>query len=140
MRKIFVCVMSLFVSMLTACNGSKAYASSEPGSSGTPSYQKISAEKAKEMMDSGRPHVLLDVRSEGEFTTKRIDGALLIPDYEISERATAELPDKSALILIYCRSGRRSAIAARKLIRSGYTNVYDFGGINDWPYATVSGK
>ena len=103
-------------------------------------YQKITATEAKEMMDSGRPFVLLDVRTEPEYLARRIDGSLLIPDYAIRERAAAELPDKSALILIYCRSGRRSASAANELIRMGYTDVYDFGGIIEWPFDTVSGS
>ena len=92
------------------------------------------------MMDSGEPYILLDVRTEEEYVAKRINGALLIPDTAISERATAELPDKFARILVYCRSGRRSARAANMLVRMGYKQVYDFGGINDWPYATVSGE
>ena len=91
-------------------------------------------------MDSGKPFVLLDVRTEGEYAVKRIDGARLIPDYAIRERAAAELQDKSALILVYCRSGRRSANAAHELIRMGYTNVYDFGGLNGWQFETVSGS
>jgi len=118
------------------------------GETGTPlepdaaaaSYHKISAQRAKEVMDSGEAYVLLDVRTEGEFTDKRIDGAVLIPDFEIAERALTELPDKAKLILVYCRSGGRSAGAAKVLVKMGYTNVYDFGGINDWPYDTVSGR
>ena len=102
-------------------------------------YQKITANEAKEMMDSGKPFVLLDVRTEPEYAAKRIDGARLIPDYAISEKAAAELPDTSTLILVYCRSGARSATAAHALVRMGYTSVYDFGGINDWPFDTVSG-
>ena len=101
-------------------------------------YQKISAEQAKAKMDAGEPYVLLDVRTEEEFRGQRIEGAVLIPDYEIGDRAESELPDKSALILIYCRSGRRSANAANELIGMGYGNVYDFGGIIDWPYDTIS--
>ena len=102
-------------------------------------YHKINAEEAKAMMDSGEPYFLLDVRTVEEYTEKRIDGAVLIPDYEI-DRAAAELPDQSALILVYCRSGRRSANAANALISMGYTNVYDFGGISDWPYDTIGGE
>jgi len=123
-----------------ACNGNKVDTPCEPGSRGTAAYQKITAGKAKEMMDSGDPYILLDVRTEAEYAAKRIEGALLIPNYAISKRVATELPDKSALILVYCRSGRRSANAARQLIQMGYNNVYDFGGINDWPFGTVSGK
>ena len=67
-----------------------------------------------------------------------IEGAILIPDYEISERIETEIPNKDALILVYCRSGRRSANVAHKMVSMGYTNVYDFGGIIDWPYDVIS--
>jgi len=102
-------------------------------------YQRITAQEAKEMMDSGEPFILLDVRTDAEFRDRRIEGAILIPDFEIASRATAELPDKSKLILIYCRTGRRSHDAAWELINMGYTNVYDFGGIVVWPFGTISG-
>lgn len=103
-------------------------------------YRKITAARAREMMSEERAYILLDCRTQEEFFEQRIDGAILIPDYEIELRAPAELPDKQALILIYCRSGRRSAIAAQLMIAMGYTNIYDFGGIIDWPYGTTSGK
>jgi len=103
----------------------------------TGEHKKITAEEAKRMMDGSKTFILLDVRTEEEFMEKRIDGALLIPDYEIKERAEAELPDKGAHIMIYCRSGRRSAQAAKELADMGYTNIYDFGGIIDWPFETV---
>jgi len=102
-------------------------------------YRKITAEQAKEKMDETDGWILLDVRTDVEFKESRIEGAILIPDYEISDRVESELPDKDALILIYCRSGRRSALAANEMVSMGYTNVYDFGGIIDWPYDTVSG-
>jgi len=103
-------------------------------------YRKISPEDAQAMMDETEDYILLDVRTEEEYSDKHIEGALLIPDYELSERAAAELPDKEAIILVYCRSGRRSAASAKALVELGYQNVYDFGGINDWPYETVSGE
>jgi rhodanese-related sulfurtransferase len=90
-------------------------------------------------MDSGDEYILLDVRTTEEWAESRIDGSILIPDTEIRGRAADELPNKDALILVYCRTGRRSAEAANALIDLGYTNVFDFGGIIDWPYETVSG-
>lgn len=99
-------------------------------------YRKISAEEAKKMMDEGDP-IILDVREMSEYNEGHIEGALLLPYTEIAARAEAELPDKSALILVYCRSGRRSEIAARELVQLGYANVFDFGGITDWPYEIV---
>jgi rhodanese-related sulfurtransferase len=104
-----------------------------------PIYRKITASEAREMMELTNGFTLLDVRTEEEFREQRINGAILIPDFEISERVGAELPDKNALILVYCRAGRRSENAARELVGLGYTNVYDFGGILDWGYETVSG-
>jgi len=100
-------------------------------------YEKITAEEAKRIMDSGKPFVLLDVRNENEYKTQRIDGAILIPHDKIKEEATEKLPNKDETILVYCRSGRRSAIAANELINMGYKNVYDFGGIIDWTYETI---
>ena len=97
-------------------------------------YQQISAQEAKEIMDSGKDHVIIDARTEEEFATGHIKNAILIPEYEVAERAEQELPDKDALILVYCRSGRRSKIASEELVKLGYTNVYEFGGIIDWPY------
>jgi len=103
-----------------------------------PDYQKITPVEAKAMMDGGEV-VILDVRTEAEFAEAHIAGAVLLPDYDIEPLAPELLPDKDETILIYCRSGRRSEIAANALIEMGYTNVYDFGGIIDWPYETVSG-
>ena len=96
---------------------------------------KISAEKAKEMIDGGNV-VIVDVRTQEEYAAGHIEGALLIPNESIST-APVELPDKDAVILVYCRSGNRSAQASRKLADLGYTKIYDFGGIVDWPYAIV---
>ena len=97
-------------------------------------YQQISAQEAKAIMDSGEDHIIIDARTEEEFATGHIANAILIPEYEIAQRAEAELPDKDALILVYCRSGRRSKIASEELVKLGYTNVKEFGGIIDWPY------
>lgn len=96
----------------------------------------ITAEQAKEMMDQNKECVILDVRDQSEYDEGHIPDAILIPYTEIENRAE-ELPDKNQLILVYCRSGRRSAIAAASLVDMGYTNVKDFGGIIDWPYEVV---
>jgi len=105
----------------------------------TGSYSTITAEEAKQMMDSGQPYILLDVRTEQEYQQQRIDGATLIPLNELSARAATELPDKDIAIIVYCRSGARSSSAAQMLASMGYTNVHDLGGISNWPYGTVSG-
>lgn len=100
-------------------------------------YEQITAEKAKELMDSETGYVIIDARTEEEYAEGHIEGAILIPEYEIAQRAESELPDKNQLILVYCRSGRRSKIASKALADLGYTNVKEFGGIIDWPYDVV---
>ena len=97
-------------------------------------YEQITAEEAKKIMDSGEEHIILDTREQDEFDEGHIPGAILIPYTEIENEAEAMLPDKDKLILVYCRSGRRSKIAAESLAKLGYTNVKEFGGIIDWPY------
>ncbi len=97
-------------------------------------YKQISQAQAKEIMDTSSDFILLDVRTEKEFAAGHIKGAILIPDYEIRLRAEKELPDKAKTILVYCRSGRRSKLAARDLAELGYTDVLEFGGIIDWKY------
>ncbi len=101
-------------------------------------YHKITVEQAKEKMDGGGV-TIVDVRRQDEYEEKHIPGALLVPNGSIGEEAPAQLPDKGATLLVYCRTGVRSEQASKKLVELGYTAVYDFGGINDWPYDTVSG-
>ena len=97
----------------------------------------LSPEEAKARMDANPDLILLDVRTQEEYDEGHISGALLIPYTEISRKAETMLKDKEQLILVYCRSGRRSAIAATALTDMGYNNVKDFGGIIDWPYEIV---
>lgn len=94
----------------------------------------ITAEEAKEIMDSQEGYIILDVRTQEEYDQGHIPGAILIPDTEIEARAEQELPDKDQLLLVYCRSGRRSKLASEALVKLGYTNIREFGGIIDWPY------
>ena len=104
---------------------------------GSASYDQISGAKAKELMDSESGYIIIDARTQEEYDQGHIPGAILIPEYEIAARAENELPDKDQLILVYCRSGRRSKIAAEELVKLGYTNVKEFGGIIDWEYEIV---
>jgi len=104
----------------------------------TVEYRKISVEEAKKRMDSGEKIIVVDVRTEAEYRTGHIPNAILIPNDTIAKKMPELLPDLDAQILVYCRSGSRSAQAAKKLIAIGYTNIYDFGGIMDWPYDTVA--
>lgn len=101
-------------------------------------YMQITQDEAKSLMDSEKDYIILDVRTIEEFNESHIDGAILIPDYEIKEKAEETLTDKNQLILVYCRSGRRSKLASAQLAKMGYTNVKEFGGIIDWSYGTVS--
>lgn len=103
-------------------------------------YHKISAEDAKKRMDSGDDIIILDVRTQAEYDESHIPGAILIPNETIGNEKPEQLPDTDQEILVYCRSGNRSAQAAKKLVEAGYTQIYDFGGIMDWPYDTVSGE
>ena len=97
-------------------------------------YEQISAIDAKKIMDSGEEYIILDTREQDEFDEGHIPGATLIPYTEIENKAEEMLSDKDKLIFVYCRSGRRSKIAAESLVKLGYTNVKEFGGIIDWPY------
>ena len=104
---------------------------------GSATYDQISGAEAKALMDSESGYIIIDARTQEEYDQGRIPGAILIPEYEIADRAEKELPDKNQLILVYCRSGRRSKIAAEELVKLGYTNVKEFGGIIDWEYEIV---
>ncbi len=117
----------LTVMLLTACGQNK-----ENGREAA--YMSITAEEAKVIMDSQEGYMILDVRTQAEFDEGHIPGAILIPNTEIEARAEESLPDKDQLILVYCRSGRRSKMAAEILAELGYTNIREFGGIIDWPY------
>lgn len=98
-------------------------------------YQQITAEEAKEMIDTLDDEIILDVREQEEYDTKHIPDAILLPVGMIDEdTAEGVIPEKDSVVLVYCRSGNRSKTASNKLAQLGYTQVYEFGGINDWPY------
>ena len=104
------------------------------------SYTQITQEEAKEMMSKDDGHVIVDVRRQDEYDAGHIPGAILIPNESIGTEQPKELPDLDQIILIYCRSGNRSKQASQKLADMGYTNVYEFGGINDWTGEIVTGE
>ena len=104
---------------------------------GSATYEQISGAEAKALMDRESGYVIIDARTQEEYDQGHIPGAILIPYGEIADRAEKELSDKDQLILVYCRSGRRSKIAAEELVKLGYTNVKEFGGIIDWEYEIV---
>ena len=119
----------LAVMLLTACGQTEEKAQEAV-------YVNITAQEAKEIMDTREGYIILDVRTQEEYDQGHIPGAILIPDTEIEARAEAVLTDKDQLILVYCRSGRRSKLASEILVELGYTNIREFGGIIDWPYDT----
>lgn len=94
----------------------------------------ITAQEAKHIMDTQEGYIILDTRAQYEYDESHIPGAIVIPHDEIKDKAEQMLPDKDQLILVYCRSGRRSKLASEDLVALGYTNIKEFGGIIDWPY------
>ena len=125
MKKLFFLLLA--VMMLTACGQNKE---NDQGAV----YVNITAEEAKQIMDTEEGYIILDVRTQEEYDEGHIPGAIVISHEEIAEKAEQVLTDKDQLILVYCRSGRRSKIAAEALVELGYTNIKEFGGITDWPY------
>ena len=130
MKRVFMAISAalMLIPLLVGCNGD------HPENT----YEQITPAEAKALMNSEDGYIILDVRTPEEFAERHIEGAILIPDYEIGEKAESILTDKEQLILVYCRSGRRSKNAANELATLGYTNIKEFGGINDWKYGTVT--
>ena len=127
MKKLILILLAMM--LLTACGQDKE---NDQGAV----YVNITAEEAKQIMDTEEGYIILDVREQDEYDAGHIPGAILIPYMQIEEKAEKVLTDKEQMILVYCRSGRRSKIAAEALVELGYTNIKEFGGIIDWPYET----
>ena len=125
MKKLILLLLA--VMLLTACGQDKE------NNQGVV-YVNITAEEAKQIIDTEEGYIILDVRTQEEYDQGHIPGAILIPDTEIKAKAEDVLTDKEQMILVYCRSGRRSKLAAETLVELGYTNIKEFGGIIDWPY------
>ena len=104
------------------------------------SYKQISMDEAVTMMEEETDYIILDVRTPEEFAEKHIPNAINVPNETIGENEIPELTRKDQMILVYCRSGNRSKQASEKLVKLGYTNIYEFGGINDWTGETVGEK
>ena len=121
MRKLIPILLSAL--MFSGC-------STPPSSANT--YQRISMEEAVVMMKEKKDYIILDVRRTDEFAEGHIPYAINIPNESIGTDEISELPNKDQLIMVYCRSGRRSKEAAEKLLALGYTNIVEFGGILDW--------
>ncbi len=127
MRKMIPVLLSL--TLLAGCGAPSGEAAD---------YRQISVEDAINIMAEEENYILLDVRTEAEYAEKHIPGAINIPNESIGREEIPELPDKEQRILVYCRSGNRSKQASEKLAALGYTNIVEFGGINDWPGETIS--
>ena len=139
MRQIllFAALAAVLALLLVSCGGTKDKpVPTEEDAPSKAAYHKISAEEAYEMMAS-QAVVVVDVRTREEYDGGHIENAVLVPNESIGSEMPEALPDKEATLLVYCRSGRRSKQAAEKLLKLGYQNVYDFGGVIDWPYERV---
>ena len=128
MKKLAVLFIAIII-LLSGCTASQSQTDA--------TYTQITQEEAKVMMDKNDGHIIVDVRRQDEYDTGHIPDAVLIPNESIADKQPEELPDLDQIILVYCRSGRRSKEAAQKLADMGYTNVYEFGGIIDWTGETV---
>ena len=128
-----LCIILLVCILITACKNNGG--AGKPGVTGEGEkamYTQITQEEAKNIMDSGEEHIILDVREQDEFDEGHIPNAICIPNESITSIQPTELPDKNQLILVYCRSGNRSKQASEKLAKMGYTNIKEFGGIITW--------
>lgn len=130
----FLALALILVLCLTGCN---AGISKESATTVMTGYKQISHDEAKAMMARDDGHIIVDVRRQDEYDAGHIPGAILIPNESIDKERPKELPDLDQIILVYCRSGRRSKEASEKLAKMGYTNIYEFGGIITWPGETT---
>ena len=138
-----ILLMGMFFVIFAAGCGAEPEQEDESGGQNTAmssvedGYHRISAEEAKSVMDENTDAVILDVREQDEYDSGHIPGAVLLPVGTIDETTAAEvIPEKDSTVLVYCRSGNRSKTASSALADLGYTNIYEFGGINTWPYET----
>ena len=129
-RRIFIILLIMTI-IFTGCNNMD-----NNQTSNEVTYKRINAKQAKEFMES-EDVIILDVRTLEEYNAGHIENAVLLPVTDISNKGEEILSNKDSKILVYCRSGNRSATASKQLIKMGYTNVYDFGGILSWPYEIV---
>ena len=129
-KKFAAWILLLFLIVSLAGRGSR-----EEDTMNTVSYQQITAEEAKSMMEEQPDAVILDVREQDEYDAGHIPGAVLLSVGTIDEETAASaIPENDTVVLVYCRSGNRSKTASQSLVDLGYTQIYEFGGIQDWPY------
>ena len=130
--KRMITILLMMTLLLTGCAAPKLATKAN-------TYRQIAMQEAIEMMEKEENFIILDVRTHEEFAAGHIPGAIVIPNETIGTEEIPQLPDKDQLIMVYCRSGNRSKQASDKLVKQGYTNIVEFGGIIDWPGETVSG-
>ncbi len=126
--------------LLSGCGTAGKKSPDAAAGEGKGTYRQITQEEAKSVMENESDYLLLDVRTLEEYAEGHIPGAICVPNETIGTDPIPELPDKNQKILIYCRSGNRSRQAAEKLLKQGYTEVFDFGGVNTWTGELVSGE
>ncbi|HKM00392.1 MAG TPA: rhodanese-like domain-containing protein [Mobilitalea sp.] len=136
MKSYTILLLTIVIFLLSGCS-SKGNSTTPDNVSDAPEYLTITSDEAKKMMDDSTDIIILDVRTVDEYNEGHIKDAILLQDADILDKAEIVLTDKASTILVYCRSGRRSAQAAEDLASLGYTNIYDFGGIIDWEYDIV---
>lgn len=134
MSKIYIILLIILVMVLFVSFKNRQV---KPGQGGSAPYKKITAQEAMNLMQSGQKLTIVDVRTPSEYESGHIQGAINVPNESIASSVVPALADLDATILVYCRSGSRSAQAAKKLLAIGYTNVMDFGGILNWPFGVV---
>lgn len=133
---VFLAALLLLAACGTSAQQQDMAAAGQAEAAASEAYHKIDAEQAKKMIDEGGV-TIVDVRTEKEYNAEHIPDSILVPNESIGDEAPEALPDKDAVLLVHCRTGVRSKQASDKLVELGYQNVYDFGGIVDWPYETV---
>lgn len=141
-KLLFLCVVVIVLLLISCTKKTEVIPMSTQDanletSSKTPEVTKIDAKTAKTMMDTESNYIILDVRTQQEYDEGHIEGAVLLPNDQVGKLAAQMLPNKDQMILVYCRSGNRSGLASAELVSMGYSGIYDFGGIIDWPYDVV---
>ncbi len=140
MKSLIVAILLSVALIFAGCQGKENNMEQNTYEKTQLEYKQISPSEAKERLEMDKEIILLDVRTKEEYVERHIPGSMLIPVDRLESVAEEQLTDKNATIIVYCRSGRRSAIAAQALADLGYRNVYDLGGIIDWPYETEAGE
>jgi len=136
MKKCIIVILLVLCMVVAGC----ANTTDKPAASEAATVNKITAEEAKARLDNETGIILVDVRTEDEYNVEHIPDAVLLPLDNIADDAEAMIPAKEAIYFVYCRSGNRSATASAQLVEMGYENIYDLGGIKDWPYEKISGQ